>query len=157
MFQVFSSLTHTHKTLWVLIHHFYLFHFYPFIYTHGPLCHPMSNTQTKNNVIYLQSFNNTCLALTLLFHLILTCMSWLQPKKGGLHFILSDKGNYDFDVKVEYCRFVGFINDMVDYGCLGCVFCFRIKEKKKYTLYIKFYSIIFLQRFFFFFFFSLLQ
>ena len=50
-------------------------------------------------------------------------------KKEGLHFILSDNNNYDFDVKVRYCGFVGFINDMVDYGCLKHVFCFRIKEK----------------------------
>ena len=33
-FQDFSSLTHTHKTLCILIHHFYLLHFYPFIYTY---------------------------------------------------------------------------------------------------------------------------
>ena len=63
-------------------------------------------------------------------------MSWLQPKKEGLHFILSDNNNYDFDVKVRYCGFVGFINDMVDCGCLKHVFCFRIKEKEKDTLLI---------------------
>ena len=32
MFQEFSSLTHTHKTLCILIHHFHFLHFYPFIY-----------------------------------------------------------------------------------------------------------------------------
>ena len=37
----------------------------------------MPNTQTKNNVIYVQFFDDTYLALTLLFHLILTRMSWL--------------------------------------------------------------------------------
>ena len=56
-------------------------------------------TQTKNDVIYFQSFNDTYLALTLLFHLILTRMSWLQPRKWGLYFILSDNDKYDFDVK----------------------------------------------------------
>ena len=34
MFQDFSSLTHTHKTLCILIHHFHFLHFYPFIHTH---------------------------------------------------------------------------------------------------------------------------
>ena len=45
-------------------------------------------------------------------------MSWLQPRKGGLYFILSDNGNYDFDVKVRRCGFLGFVNDMIDCGCL---------------------------------------
>ena len=107
--------------------------------------------QTKNNVIYIQFFDDTYLVLTLMFHLILTRMSWLQPRKGDLHFIFSDNGNYDFDVKVGHCGFVGFINDGIDndYGCLKCVFCFRIKEKEEVTFYINFYSIIFLQFFFF--------
>ena len=81
-------------------------------------------TQTKNDVIYLQSFDNTYLAITLLFYLILARMSWLQPRKGGLHFILSDNGNYDFDIKVRRCEFVGFINDLIDCRCLECVFFF---------------------------------
>ena len=73
-------------------------------------------------------------------------MSWLQPKNGSLHFILNDNGNYDFDVKVECCRFVGFVNNVINYKCLGYVFCFRIKEKEKEKniVYINFYSIIFL-------------
>ena len=69
----------------------------------------MSNIRRqKNDVIYLQSFDDTYLALTLLFHLILPCLSWLQLRKEGLHFILSDNGDYDFDVKVGHCGFVGF-------------------------------------------------
>ena len=63
-------------------------------------------------------------------------MSWLQPKKGGLHFILSDNSNHDFNVKVGRCGFVGFVNDVIDCGCLRCVLiCFRIKEKEKDILY----------------------
>ena len=154
MFQDFSSLTHTHKTLCILIHQFHLLHSYPFIYTY-PLPFMISHvkyTWTKNDVIYLQSFDNTYLALTLLFHLILTRMNWLQPRKGGLHFILSDNGNNDFDDKVERCEFVGFVNDVIDCGCLRCVFCFIVKEKEKDTFRINFYSIIFFQSFFFFFF-----
>ena len=109
---------------------------------------------TKNDVIYLQSFDDTHLALTLLFHLILTHMSWLQPRKGDLHFILSENSNYDFDVRVERCRFVGFINDVIDCRCSGCIFRFKIKGKEKDTFYIDFYFIMFLQSCCYFFFFS---
>ena len=70
-------------------------------------------------------------------------MSWLQLMKEGLNFILSDNGNYNFNVKGGSCEFVGFVNDVINCGCLGCVFCFRIKEKEKDTFYINFYSIIF--------------
>ena len=66
-----------------------------------------------------------------------------------MHFILSDNGNYDFDIKVKRCRFVGFVKDVIDCGCLGCVFCFRIKKKERDTFYINFYSTIFLQSWFF--------
>lgn len=110
-------------------------------------------TQTRNDVVYLQFFGNTYLALTLLFHLILLHLSWLQPRKEGLHFILSDNGDYDFYVKVKCCGFMSFVNDMINRGCLGCVFCFRIKKKEKDTFYINFYSIIYVKSFFF----SLLQ
>ena len=75
----------------------------------------------------------------------------LATTKGGLSFILSDNNNYNLDVKVEYCRFVGFVNEMIDYECLEYVFCFKIEEKEKDTFYINFYFIIFLQSFLFFF------
>ena len=112
-------------------------------------------TQTKNDVIYLQSFDDTYLVLTLLFHLILTRMSWLQLRKETLHFILGVNGNYDFHIKIGdfhikigLCRFVGFVNDVTNCGCLVYVFCFRIKEKEKDTFNIKFDSIMFVQFFF---------
>ena len=76
-------------------------------------------------------------------------MTWLQQRKGGLPFILSDNDNYDFDVKFERCGFVSFVNEVTDCECMECVFCFRIKEKEKDTFYINFYSIIFLQTFYF--------
>ena len=60
-------------------------------------------------------------------------MSWPQPRKGGLYFILSDNGKYDFDVKVERCGFVSFVNDVIDCKCLKCVFCFKITKKKRNT------------------------
>ena len=133
MFQDFSSLTHTHKTLCILIHQFHLLHSYPFIYTY-PLPFMISHvkyTWTKNDVIYLQSFDNTYLALTLLFHLILTRMNWLQPRKGGLHFILNDNINHNFDVKIGHCKFVGFVNDVIDCGCLDMYFVLELRKKRK--------------------------
>ena len=85
-----------------------------------------------------------------MFHLILTRLSWLQLRKEGLHLLLSDNGDYDFDIKVGRCEFMGFVNDVIDCGCLWYVFCFRIKEKENDTFYINFYSITFIQSFFFF-------
>ena len=65
---------------------------------------------------------------------------------GDMHFILSDNGDYDFDFKVGCCEFVGFIYDVINHGCLRCVFCFRIKDKEKDTFYINFYSTICLSK-----------
>ena len=48
-----------------------------------------------------------------------------------MHFILRDSGNYDFDIKVKHCKFVGSVNDVINCECLGCIFCFKIKEKEK--------------------------
>ena len=120
-----------------------------YILPHSPSCHPISNTIVPK-WFHLSSIFRWHLVLTSLSHLILTRTSWLQPKKGGLHFILSDNsGNYDFDIKVKCCRFVGYIKDMIDFGFLRFVFYFRIKEKEKNTFYINFYSTIFLQNYFF--------
>ena len=69
-------------------------------------------------------------------------MTWLQQRKGGLPFILSDNDNYDYDVKFGRCGSVGFVNEVIDYECLGCIYIyifFRIKEKEKDTFYINFY------------------
>ena len=64
-----------------------LLYIYLLLALHGIPCQIQ---HTKNDFIYLQYFDNIYLALTLLSHLILTYMSWLQPMKGGMHFILSD-------------------------------------------------------------------
>ena len=34
-------------------------------------------------------------------------------------------------INVKCCRFVGFVKDVIDCGCLRCVFYFKIKEKEK--------------------------
>ena len=85
-------------------------------------------TQARNNVIYLQSFDDTYLALTFLSHQILTSMSWLQSRKGGLQFILSDNSNYVFDIKVGHCKFVGFVNDV---GVWNVYFVLELGRKRK--------------------------
>ena len=111
MFQNFKSLTYTHKSLCILIHHFTsCTSTCLYISTYSPSCHLMSNTQTKNFFIYFQSFDDTYQALTLLSHLILTYMSWLQPKEEDLHFQLSDNGNYNFDVKIIKCNLSYFLS-----------------------------------------------
>ena len=43
-------------------------------------------------------------------------MSWLQPMKKGLHFILSDNCNYDFDLKVKRCGLEGFLKAVMTMG-----------------------------------------
>ena len=130
------------------MHYFHHLHFYLFIYTYPQSFMPsqVKYTQTKNDVIQFQFFDDIYLALPLFFHLILTRTSWLQSRIGGLNFILSNNGNQDFNVKGESCEFVDFVNDVdvIDCRWLKCVFCFRIQEKKKDTFYINFYSIIFL-------------
>ena len=69
----------------------------------------------------------------------------ITTKEGGLYFILSGKGDCNFDVKFEHCRFVGFVNDVIDYGCLGCVFVLKLRRKRKTHSIWNFYSTIFLQ------------
>ena len=59
---------------------FTLLYIYIYISTYSPSCHLISQ-QIKNDFIYLQSFDDTYLAFSFLSHLILTCMSWLQPRK----------------------------------------------------------------------------
>ena len=70
-------------------------------------------------------------------------------KEKDLHFILTDSGNYDFDIKIERCGLVGFVKAVIDCTCLECTFYFRYKEESKDIFNINFYSIIFLQSFFF--------
>ena len=103
-------------------------------------------TQTKNDVIYLQFFDDTYLALT-----YIVVLSNPNPHELGTTnevrpaFYVKWKQHYDFDVKVGRYGFVDFVHYVIDYGCLRCVFCFRIKEMEKDIFYINFYSIIFLQ------------
>ena len=147
MFQDFSSFTHTQKTHCILIHHFHLLYFCPFIYIYlyPFMSSHVKYTQTKNDVIYLQSFDDTCLSLT---YIVVSSNPNLYElattKEGKLAFYIKWQRHYNFDVKVRCCGFVDFVNDVIDYGCLGYVFCFRIKEIQKDTFYINFYSMIFL-------------
>ena len=77
-------------------------------------------TQTKNDVIYLQSFNNTYLpSSNIIVPSNPDSYELATTTEGGLHFILNDIGNYNFDVKVGRCTLVGFVNVVINYGCLG--------------------------------------
>ena len=132
MFQNFSSLTHTHKPLCILIHHFRLLYFYLFIYVaiafHAipcqihigqKRCYLLSIFQRhlpNSNIVISSNLNPYKLATT---------------RKEGLHFLLSDDNNYYFVVKIERCGFVGFVNDVIDCDCLECVFFFFLRIKKK--------------------------
>ena len=77
-------------------------------------------------------------------------------REEGLHFILSDSENYNFDIKFECYGLMSFLKAVIDCGCLRfwcgkakSVFCFWIKEKEKDKFYIDFYCTIFLQSCFF--------
>ena len=89
-------------------------------------------------IFKLQSFGDTYLPLTLLFHLILSCLSWVQLRKEDLHFILSYNSNYDFDVKMGRCGFVGFVSDVINCECFECAFFFFFLnqgERERHILY----------------------
>ena len=76
------------KTLYISIHPF---HFYSFIYTCPQPFMPSHLKYTdKSDVIYLQCFNDTYIIPTLWYHLILTRMSRLWPKKRACVFLFSD-------------------------------------------------------------------
>ena len=58
-------------------------------------------------------------------------MSWLQPRKETLHFILGVHGNYNFHSKVGLCRFVGFVNDVSTAGVWDMYFVLKLRRKEK--------------------------
>ena len=43
---------------------------------------------------------------------------------------MSDNDNYDFDVKVGCCGFVGFVNDVIDYGVWDVYFVLELRRKR---------------------------
>ena len=94
--------------------------FYSFIYTclQPFITSYLKYTQTKNDVIYLQLFNNTYITQTLLYHFILTCMSRLWPKKETCIFYLVMK-DYGFDIDVRCCGFCKGCNWLWVFGCVG--------------------------------------
>ena len=95
--------SHTQKSLCIYIHPF---HFYSFLYTCLEPFMPthLKYTKAKNDVIYLQSFNDTYINPTLQYYLILTRMSRLWPRKWDCVFY-SVTVAYNFDVTVGHCRF----------------------------------------------------
>ena len=132
MFQDFSFIPHTHKTLCILI--IFTSCTFPPLYVpiYNPSCHPMSNTIVQK-WFHLSSIFWRHLALTSLSHLILTHTSWLQPRRGVciLYWVTTTAITILMLINVKCCRFVGFVKDVIDFGFLRCVFYFRIKEKEK--------------------------
>ena len=156
----------------LFIHHAYTQNFLHFNSSFSPLAltplHTHTHTHTPLHIVLrvipyqiytdqkrynlLSIFRQQLPNSNIVSYLILTCMSWLQPKKGVLHLISNNNNNYDLGVKVRCCGFVDFVNDVTDYECLECVFYFRIKEREKRILYqFSFYNIP--PKLFFFFFF----
>ena len=143
MFQDFSFLTHTHKTLHFnsLFSPFTLLPLYIYLSTTLHVIPYQIHTDKKQS--HLRSIFRQHLP------------SYNQGMRACI-FILNDNGNYNFNIKIRHYGFLDFVNDVIDCGCLEYVFYFIIKNKEKDIFYINFYSITFLQSFFFFNF-SLLQ
>ena len=117
-----------------------------YIPTHIPSCHFMSNILRQKLISFLPSiFQKHLHSSNIVIPFNTNSYELATTREGGLHFILSDNSNYDFDIDVKCCGLVSFLKVVIDCGCLGYVFCFRIKEREKDTFYINFYSIIFLQ------------
>ena len=97
-----------------------------YIHTHNPSCHPMSNTQMYINQkqcyipsIFPQHLPSSNIVVSYnpnLYELATT-------KEGDWHFILSDRDNYDFDIKIGHCKLVGFVKAVIECRCLGYIFC----------------------------------
>lgn len=98
---------------------FHLLYFYS-IYTRPQSLIPshLKYTQTKNDVIYLEPFNDTYLILSLFSHLFGTRMSWLRlwPRKRGLVFFT----DWWWLVVLKLRSYVvGFVKAMISFGSLG--------------------------------------
>ena len=132
-----------------------------YIPTHNPSCHFMSNILRQKLISFLPSiFQKHLHSSNIVIPFNTNSYELATTREGGLHFILSDNSNYDFDIEVKCCGLVSFLKVVIDYGCLESwcgkaisVFFFflRIKEKDKDKFNINFYSTIFFQSFFFFF------
>ena len=98
-------------------------------------------TQTKKWCYLPLIFRWHLTSSNIVISLILTYMSWLQPRKEGLHFILNNSGNYDFDLKFEHCEFVGFVMMWLIVSVWSMYFVLKLRRKKG-TFYVNlFYNI----------------
>ena len=115
-----------------------------YIPTYSHSWHPMSNTTYQKwfhlSLIFQQQLPSSNIVVSSNSNTYELATS----NGGGMHFILSDCGNFDF--KIKRCKFLDFVKDVTNCRCLGCIFCFRIKEKEKDTFYINFYSTICLSK-----------
>ena len=156
MFLHISSLTHTHKTHCILIHHFHLLHLYTplYIYIYIYLLiafHAIScqKTHTKKQCHLPLIFWWHLLSSTIIVSSNLNLYEFATNKEGRPAFYIEWQQQLRFNVKVGHHEFVGFVNDMIDCGYLKCDFVLKLRRKKKDWFYINFYSIIFFQNFYF--------
>ena len=91
-------------SLFALLPLYIYIYIYIYIYLHATYYVIPYQIHTDKKRCHLPSiFQRHLSNSNIVSHFILTCMSWLQLRKGGLHFILSDNDNYDFDIKVGRC------------------------------------------------------
>ena len=53
-----------------------------------------------------------------------------------LNIYIDNNNNYDFDVKVKRCGFVGFVYDVINCECLGYIYIFLELRRKRKIHYI---------------------
>ena len=117
-----------------------------YIPTHSPSCHLMSNTQTKNDIIYLQSFDDIYLVPTINIVVPSNFNAYdyelTTIKEKNLHFILTDSDNYDFEIKIYCCGLVSFVKAVIDCGVWNVYFVLELRRKNGHIQYqLLFYNI----------------
>ena len=117
-----------------------------YIPTHSPSCHLLSNTQTKNDIIYLQSFDDIYLVPTINIVVPSNFNAYdyelTTIKEKNLHFILTDSDNYDFEIKIYCCGLVSFVKAVIDCGVWNVYFVLELRRKNGHIQYqLLFYNI----------------
>ena len=105
-----------------------------YIPTYSPSLHPMSNTTYQKWFHLSLIFQRQLPSSNIVISSNSNPYELATTNGGGMHFIFSEYRNFDF--KIKRYKFVGFVKDVTHCRCLGCIFCFRIKDKEKDIFYI---------------------
>ena len=90
-----------------------------YIPTHNPSCHFMSNILRQKLISFLPSiFQKHLHSSNIVIPFNTNSYELATTREGGLHFMLSDNSNYDFDIEVKCCGLVSFLKVVIDCGCL---------------------------------------